>query len=75
MAETPTPTLRQKYDYSSYSNEQALFQALPMGDTWSDAGLKECFMYLWYSKHLRVPSQWLATMKRFALELKDAPWF
>lgn len=70
----PMPCLRQKYDLTHYKSELALFKALPMRDTWPDAKLRECYMYLWTNKKLSVPPAWEATMRAFTAELEAATW-
>ena len=70
----PQPTLRQKYDLTKYDSELKLFQSLPMKDTWPDAKLRECYMYLWYNKNLCVPPAWKSTMGDFTTALQSATW-
>lgn len=70
----PQPTLRQKYDLTKYDSELKLFQSLPMKDTWPDAKLRECYMYLWYNKNLCVPPAWKSTMRDFTTALQSATW-
>lgn len=44
-----------------------------MGDTWPDAKLSECYLYLWKNKQLSIPSEWKEAMKLFTAELKSVP--
>ena len=71
---TPQPCLRQKYDLSKYRSELELFEALEMKDTWPDAKLRECFMYLYSNKKMTVPTSWRNTMRAFAAELQAVTW-
>ena len=68
------PTLRQKYDVSGHKTTMDLFKSLPMKDIWSDAKLRECYMYLWGNKNLLVPREWRDTMRAFTDELKGVAW-
>lgn len=70
VQEHPKPCLRQKYDYSHIQSEKELFDSLPIGDTWPDAMLSECYFYLYKNKSLRVPDEWASTMRLFTEELK-----
>ncbi len=75
IQETPMACLRQKLDLGPFQSELALFSKLELGDTWPDAKLADCYMYLWKSKKLSVPKEWKDTMKMFTEELKSAPCF
>ena len=55
------------------TSEFQLFNSLPMGDTWPDAKLADCFFYLWTCKRVAIPQEWRETMKLFAKELKAVP--
>ena len=69
MGERPEPCLRQKR--TIFASDIQVFQTLPTGDLWPDAGAVECFMYLWHSKRLRIPPEWKPGMMEFAAELKS----
>ena len=73
ILKTPMPCLRQKKDLQHVTSEIQLFNSLPMGDTWPDAKLADCFFYLWTCKRVAVPQEWKETMKLFAKELKAVP--
>ena len=73
LRETPMPCLRQKLDFGPFQSELDLFSKLQMGDTWSDAKLADCYVYLWKSKKLSIPKEWKDTMKQFTEELKMVP--
>lgn len=67
------PCLRQKHDVGPFQSELDLFSKLEMGDTWSDAKLTDCYLYLWKSKKLSIPKEWKDTMEQFTEELKMVP--
>lgn len=69
------PCLRQKLDLRPFKSDLDLFSNLEMEDTWPDAKLCDCYMYLWKSKKLSVPTEWKDTMEMFTEELKLAPCF
>lgn len=66
----PAPCLRQKRQLD-YENDLQLFRSLPMGDTWSDAQLADCYFYLWKNKHLHLPTSWKSTMVQFTNDLEQ----
>ena len=72
MHKTPMACLRQKADLP-HTSELQLFNNLPMGDTWPDAGLKECYLYLWKYKKVAIPDEWVPTMLQFTKDLRAAP--
>ena len=72
MHKTPMACLRQKADLP-LTSELHLFNNLPIGDTWPDAGLKECYLYLWAYKKVTIPDEWASTMIQFTKDLRAAP--
>ena len=73
IQQTPIACLRQKKTFQHMTSEFQLFNSLPMGDTWPDAKLADCFFYLWTCKRVAIPQEWRETMKLFAKELKAVP--
>ena len=73
IQQTPIACLRPKKTFQHMTSEFQLFNSLPMGDTWPDAKLADCFFYLWTCKRVAIPQEWRETMKLFAKELKAVP--
>ena len=71
---SPEPVLRQKYDFSSYTDDLSLFASLPMGDTWPDAQLATVYLYLWKNKRVNIPPEWREAMQKFTQELRAVTW-
>ena len=74
--QNPTDSYRMlatKKTFQHMTSEFQLFNSLPMGDTWPDAKLADCFFYLWTCKRVAIPQEWRETMKLFAKELKAVP--
>ena len=51
--------------------DRELFESLPLGDTWDDADLASCFMYM----HAKIdknfiPESWLPCIDAFVSEIK-----
>ncbi|CAE7353547.1 unnamed protein product [Symbiodinium sp. CCMP2456] len=69
----PGRTLRQKVLINTKLTDRELFERLPLGDVWSDAGLADVFMYMLQSHSLNIPDSWLDTMMDFKSQLQAAP--
>jgi len=68
----PLPCLRQKYEIP-FESDLALFSNLELGDTWPDAKLVDCYLYLYKNKKLALPEEWRPIMKDFTKQLKAVP--
>ena len=72
----PRLCLRQKIHISAGKTDKDLFTALPVGDTWVDAGMVEVWIYLFQNKKLPIPAGWQDVMQDFNKELQDsAPYW
>ena len=68
----PRLCLRQKIHISAGKTDKDLFTALPVGDTWVDAGMVEVWIYLFQNKKLLIPAGWQDVMQDFNKELQDS---
>ena len=52
-------------------SDREIFDALDLGDPWTDAGLPTLFMYLMGSRTLVIPDSWHGPMMRLKAQLED----
>lgn len=72
MKDLPRLCMRQKIPCNSKATDKELFEALPLGDTWPEAELVQCFAYLYRNARLKIPASWQSTLKTFHQTLMDS---
>jgi len=67
--------MRHKNPVPMSLSDKEIFDQMELVDPWIDAGMCECWKYLYTNKYLKIPDSWSSTMAKFDKDLTNlVPW-
>lgn len=67
--------MRHKNPVPMSLSDKEIFDQMELLDPWVDAGMCECWKYLYTNKYLKIPDSWSSTMAKFDKDLTNlVPW-